>query len=214
VVVNVVLLGVGMAWLAINSTLNVAVQTTVPGWVQARALGVYLLVSQGGLAGGSAVWGLVADQFGASAALLASAVLLVLGLAATRRWSLRTGEDLDLTPSQHWPEPELAIEPTAEDGPVLVTVEYRVAPEQQPAFHQAMAEVQLIRRRDGAMRWGLFRDASNPERFLETFVVASWAEHLRQHARVTVADRDVEERARAFQMPGSAPIVSHFIASR
>jgi MFS family permease len=61
VALNAVLLIVGMGWLTINSFLNVSAQTNAPTWVQARAVGVYLLVSQGGLAGGSAVWGLVAD---------------------------------------------------------------------------------------------------------------------------------------------------------
>jgi MFS family permease len=211
---DVALLAVGVAWLTINSFLNVAAQTIAPAWVQARALGVYLLVSQGGLAGGSAAWGLVAERFGERSALLAAAAVLALGVAAARRWPLRTGEELDLRPSQHWPEPELALEPAADDGPVLVTVEYRVAEPQQAAFCEAMAAIQIIRRRDGATRWGLFRDAADPERFLETFVVASWAEHLRQHERVTVADRDVEQQALAFQQLGTTPIVSHFIAAR
>ncbi len=210
---NVMLLTVGVAWLTITSFLNVTAQTTAPAWVQARALGVYLLVFQGSLAGGSAVWGLVADHFGEQTALVAAAVLLLAGVAAARRWPLRTNEELDLRPSQHWPEPELAFELAAEDGPVLITVDYRVEAPQQAAFCQAMQAVQTIRRRDGALRWELFRDAADPERFLETFVVASWAEHLRQHERVTFADQVLEERALALQRPGSTPIVTHFIAA-
>jgi MFS family permease len=209
-----VLMAAGVGWLTVNSFLNVSAQTTTPAWVQARALGVYLLVSQGGLAGGSAAWGLVAERYGEQTALLAAAALLLLGAAAALRWPLRTGEHLDLRPSQHWPEPELALDLAASDGPVLVTVEYRVALANQAAFYQAMAAVEIIRRRDGARRWRLFRDAADPERLLETFLVASWAEHLRQHERVTIADRDLEEHALAFQQPGITPIVSHFIATR
>jgi len=149
-----------------------------------------------------------------SAVALAAALVLLVGMAAARRWPLRTGEGLDLRPSQHWREPVLALEPTAEDGPVLVTVEYRVAAPQQAAFCEAMAAVQLIRLRDGATRWEIFRDIADLERFLETFVVDSWAEHLRQHERVTVADRDIEQQALAFQKPGSTPIVAHLIATR
>jgi hypothetical protein len=77
-----------------------------------------------------------------------------------------------------------------------------------------MAALQLARRRDGARRWELFRDAEDPDRFLETFVVGSWDEHMRQHERVTIADRALEQRALALQRPGTAPVVSHFIASR
>jgi quinol monooxygenase YgiN len=131
-----------------------------------------------------------------------------------RRWPLRADAELDLRPSQHWPEPKLVLEAAAADGAVLVTVEYRVAAPQQAAFRQAMAAVGTIRRRDGAIRWQLFRDAADPERFLETFIVASWEEHLRQHERVTVADRAIEEQALAFQQAGTTPIVSHFIATR
>jgi MFS family permease len=214
IAINVVLLVVGVGWLTINSFLNVAAQTTAPAWVQARAMGVYLLVSPGGLAGGSAVWGLVADYFGERVSLLAAAAVLAVGVATARRWPLRTGEDLDLRPSQHWPEPELAHEPAADDGPVLITVEYYVAEAQQAEFCEAMEFVQLIRRRDGATRWRLFRDAADTERLLETFVVDSWAEHLRQHERVTVADRDLEERAQAFQKPGTTPVVKHYIATK
>ncbi len=213
VIINLMLVAVGVGWLTIASSLNVAAQTTVPHWVQARALGVYLLVFQGGLAGGSALWGVVAGQVGESTTLLAAAAVLVLGLLTMLRWRLVTGEEMDLSPSQHWPEPELALEPDPDDGPVLVTVEYRVQTEQQAAFCQAMTDVQTIRLRDGATQWGLFRDAGTPDRFLETFLVSSWAEHLRQHERVTVADQEVELRAQALQQPGTVPIVSHLIAS-
>ena len=213
-VLNAALVGVGVAWLTITSLMNITAQTTTPMWVQARALGIYLLVFQGGLAGGSAFWGFVAGRFGEQRALLAAAAtLMVAGVATARRWPLRTGEDLDLSPSKHWPEPTLAIKLAGADGPVLVTVEYRVAEAQQAAFYQVMAAIQLVRRRDGATRWGLFRDAAEPERFLETFVVRSWAEHMRQHERVTVADREVEQRALALQQPGTTPIVAHFIAT-
>ena len=214
VALNLVLMVAGVGWLTINSFLNVAAQTTTPGWVQARVLGVYLLVSQGGLAGGSAVWGLVAERFDEQTALLAAAALLVLGLATALRWPLHSGEELDLRPSQHWPDPELALALGASDGPVLVTVEYRVELPNQAAFYQAMSALEIIRRRDGARRWGLFRDAADLERLLETFVVGSWAEHMRQHERVTVTDRAVEERALALQKPGTTPVVAHLIATR
>jgi hypothetical protein len=209
---NLVLMASGVGWLAINSFLNVSAQTTTPAWVQARALGVYLLVSQGGLAGGSAVWGLVAERYDERTALLAAAAVLVLGLLTVRRWPLRSGEDLDLNPSQHWPNPALAHVVGPSDGPVLITVEYRVELPNQAAFYQAMSALEIIRRRDGARRWGLFRDAADPERLLETFVVASWAEHMRQHDRVTVMDRAAEEHAQSFQKPGTSPVVAHLIA--
>lgn len=213
VLLNTALVGVGIAWLTINSSFNVTVQTTAPPWVQARALGVYLLVFQGSFAAGSAAWGVVADQWGERTALVAATIAMVLGVPIARRWPLRTGEEIDLSPSQHWPTPALAWEPDPEAGPVVVTIEYRVAEPQQAAFVQAMHDVQILRLRDGASRWDLFRDAAQPERFLETFEVVSWAEHLRQHERVTIADRAVQEQALALQQPGTMPVVSHLIAT-
>ena len=213
VALNLVLVLAGVAWLSVNSFLNVAAQTLAPAWVKARALGIYLLVSQGGLAAGSATWGLVAEQAGAPVALTAAGVVLIAGLLTIRRWPLESDEGLDLRPSGHWPAPKLEQEPAASDGPVLVTLDYRVALSNQEAFREIMEKIELIRRRDGATRWGLFRDATDPERFLETFIVASWAEHVRQHERITVTDRAVEEQALALQIPGTSMVANLFIAA-
>jgi hypothetical protein len=86
----------------------------------------------------------------------------------------------------------------ADDGPILVTIEYYVQPEKVPAFIKAIYNYRRIRRRDGAYRWGIFRDLENADRYLETFLVDSWAEHLRQHERSTRADRAVEERLHSY----------------
>ena len=94
-----------------------------------------------------------------------------------------------------------------------MTVEYRIDPERAKEFARAIRSVARARRRDGAIRWGLFHDTVDPARYLETFVLESWAEHLRQHERVTVADRGEEEYARSFHLGREAPMVSHFIAA-
>jgi MFS family permease len=204
----------GMAWLAIMSSLSVAVQTASPAWVRARALGIYLLVFQGLMAAGSFGWGALAEQFGNETALSVAALALVCGLAATWRWPLHVVQRLDLSPSQHWPDPMLAIIPEPEDGPVLITVEYRVPAERASDFLEAMDAMRSFRRREGAVRWDLFRDLADPDRYLETFLVVSWAEHLRQHARVTVADQAIEARAFAFLQEGIEPVAAHLIAAR
>ena len=98
-----------------------------------------------------------------------------------------------------------------ERGPVLVMVEYRVGLEKRDEFTRVMEELRIVRRRDGALRWGLFHDPSEVDRFLETFVIASWAEHLRQHERATMADRAIEERVRA--LANRPPSVRHLIAA-
>jgi quinol monooxygenase YgiN len=112
-----------------------------------------------------------------------------------------------------WPEPETYGEVEPDRGPVLITVEYRVAPEHGAAFAAAAQQLRRIRRRDGAISWGLFHDAAEPERYVESFVVESWVEHMRQHQRATVADREVTERVRSFHMGPEPPRVSHLIAA-
>ena len=96
---------------------------------------------------------------------------------------------------------------------MLVTVEYSIDPVTAREFARAMQLMRRIRRRDGAIRWGLFEDAATPGRYIETFVVESWAEHLRQHERVTVSDREIEARAFAFHLGEDPPKVTHWIAS-
>ena len=201
----------GAAWLVMLSTFNVAIQIAVPAWVRARVLAVYMLVVAGSLSSGSAGWGAVATHQGLKAALLYSAGGLVLGLLALLRYPIKIDEESDLTPSLHWPEPHLELEPRPEQGPVLVTVEYRIDPEQSKPFAQAMRALSHIRRRDGAIRWGLFQDTSSPGRFLETFIVETWMEHLRQHARITKADRALEEQAFSFHIGGGLPRVDHYL---
>jgi MFS family permease len=201
----------GAAWLVIVSLFNVAIQIAVPGWVRARVLAVYMLVFAGGLSAGSAAWGAVATHQGLKAALLYSAGGLLLGLLAAIRYRVILDEESDLTPSLHWPEPHLILEPRPEHGPVLITVEYLIDPRRSGQFTQAMRALSVIRRRDGAIRWGLFQDTANPARFLETFIVETWIEHRRQHERMTVADRAMEEQAFSFHTGADRPRVHHLI---
>jgi hypothetical protein len=135
-------------------------------------------------------------------------------VAATRRWPLRQAQRLDLTPSGHWPDPERALIPEPEDGPVLITVEYRVPAARASEFSAVMEAMRRFRRREGAVRWDLFRDLGDPDRYLETFVVPSWGEHLRQHTRVTADDQALEARRDALLQPGVAPVAAHLIGTR
>jgi MFS family permease len=210
---GVVLVGAGMAWLAVMSSINVAAQTAVSGWVRARALAVSLLVIQGSMAGGALLWGGLADRIGVPNVLLLAAGGLVGGLAVVSRFPLAASEGLDLSPAEPIPAPALAGNLAPNDGPVLVTVEYRIDPARAEEFVEAIRRMARIRRRDGAQLWGVFRDAVDPARWLETFTVESWAEHLRQHERVTVSDRELQAVARSFHVGPTRPAVTHYIAA-
>jgi len=209
VLVLLVLAGVG--WVTILGVLMGSAQTILPSWVGARGMALFLIVFHGAQAGGAVLWGAVADGTGTDVAFLIVAGGLALGLVAVPRYRVRSGEDLDLSPSRHWAEPQLALDRDPGAAPVLVTVDYRVPPENHSSFSEAMQAVGRVRRRSGATRWSLFQDAADPDHFVETFTVPSWEEHLRQHERVTVADRRFEDRARALLEDGEAPRVTHLL---
>ena len=212
--VTLLMLAGGIGWMCTNSTLSTAAQTSLPAWVRARALAVYLLVFQGAMAVGSVIWGEIASRLGLRTTLAIAAVTLLAAAAATVRLKLVSFPGIDMTPSYHWPEPPPLTGIHHEHGPVLVTVEYLIDPLRGKEFAHAMKAVRRIRRRDGAIRWGLYEDAAAPGRYLETFVVESWAEHLRQHERVTVSDREMEELAQAFHQGPAPPKITHLIAAQ
>jgi hypothetical protein len=208
--VALALLPAGLAWISVLSTLNAAVQTRLPGWVRARGLAVYLLVFQGGQALAAPLWGAVADWIGLSACLLIAGAVMLLSAASVRRWPLHDAEGINPSPSDHWPAPPLVFEPGEADGPVLVSIVYRVPAGNRAEFTDRMHRVALSRRRTGALTWGLYQDGNDPQRFVETYLVASWAEHRAQHhVRLTDTDRRHEERARELLAPGTVPEVTH-----
>lgn len=207
----VILLAMGAAWIVALTTLNATAQAILPNWVRGRALAVYLTVFNGAMAGGSLGWGFIAQEIGLSATLLASATGLVIVGLIVHRIALPRGE-ADLAPSNHWPEPLLA-EPVAGDrGPVLILIEYRIDKADRPAFLKVLERLSHARRRDGAYGWGVMEDAADPDLMTEWFMVESWAEHLRQHRRVSHADADVQQEVRRFHRLETAPVVRHLLA--
>jgi predicted MFS family arabinose efflux permease len=202
----------GMSWIAVMSAINVSAQVALPGWVRGRGLSIFSTVMFGGLTLGSALWGQVAALTSLPTAHFLAATGALLAIPPLWRWKLQTGAGFDFTPSMHWPQPTVAHDIEAERGPVLVTVEYHIAPADRGAFVDAILQLAQERRRNGAFEWGLFEDAALEGRFVETFMLDSWMEHLRQHERVTQADRARQEAVNGFQMEG-APKVTHLIAA-
>jgi hypothetical protein len=209
--VAVTLLFTGACWLMVLSSLNTSAQRVAPGWVRARTLAVFQLVMQGGLALGSLTWGLVTGAVNVELALTIAAAGLVVGVALARRWPLAGSERSDLSPAGAWSDPNVDIEPQPDDGPVLITVEYEVQPDDAERFVAAMQELARIRRRDGAYQWGLYADLERPAAYLETFVVDSWSEHLRQHERLTVADLEITKLTKSFHRGERPPQVRHML---
>src|SRR5580698_3908036 len=200
----------GAAWVVFISLINALVQNLAPDWVRARVLAIFILVYQGSFSLGTAVWGAVAQRSGVGTALV-YAGMGTIATAAIALFAQLPDSTADLSPWNHWRMPVVIGEVGAnvEKGPVLVTIEYAVIPKRTAEFVDAMHEYGRIRRRDGAYRWGTFRDTEVADRYLEIFLVNSWAEHLRQHERQTQADRDLEGRITSCL--SGEPMVRHLI---
>jgi MFS family permease len=202
----------GAAWIGVQSTLNAAAQALLPEWIRARALAYFQLVFMGGQTVGAIGWGATAGLAGLRVAfVIPGCALLLVAVLTTRTLRLpRTSLDLSRTP--FWPEPAAGPDSDSGAGPVLVEVQWRVPEANADAFLDAMGKVSRSRKRTGATLWGLFRDVSEPSLYVETFTVATWHEHLRQHLeRGTVWDQELQSAARALTLDGAEPVVRHLI---
>jgi MFS family permease len=202
----------GLSWIAVLATINVSAQMGLPAWVRGRGLALFVTAMFGAMSLGSVAWGQLAAHIGLSASHLIAAAGLVIALIALRRWKLQTGAGVDLNPSMHWPAPVLSQNIDSDRGPVLVTIEYRIDPNDRAEFLDALFALSDQRRRDGAFEWGVFEDVAEPGKFVETFLIASWIEHLRQHERVTHEGQDLQERVQAFHKAPTSPVVAHLVA--
>ena len=210
----VAMLATGVAWISILSALQVTAQMTLPEWVRARGLASFFVVFMAGMALGSILWGQVATGIGIPAALTIAALGMVAAIGLTWRFKLGQHQVLDFRPTLDWPAPVLAETPEPDSGPVMVTIEYRVQPAKRTEFVAAMQAVREMRRRNGAYFWELFHDSADTARFVECFMDESWLEHLRQHERASVSDREIRERAKRFMVEGESTISQHWLADR
>ncbi|TMG86370.1 MAG: MFS transporter, partial [Betaproteobacteria bacterium] len=204
----------GVAWISILSALQVSAQTALPSWVRARGLSAFVMVFMAGMAIGAVAWGQVATRIGIPDALSLAGLGVAASILLVLKFKLGDREAPDLTPSMHWAPPVLAEEPEPDSGPVMVSIEYLVDPAKREAFVAAMQPLGEVRRRNGAVFWQLFHDTANPTRYFECFMDESWLEHLRQHERVSAADRAVQDHAKSFLLPGTTTRSSHWLADR
>jgi predicted MFS family arabinose efflux permease len=205
------LLLAGAGWVSAFATFNVAVQLATPRWVVARALSLYQMAAFAGIAGGSWLFGVVAEHEGLLIALLAAAVVL-LGCTAFGAWRpLAQTEHLDLDPLRPWQEPKTAVPVDHRTGPVVITIEYVIRQDDQLRFLAAMSERRRIRRRDGARNWRLLRDLSDPELWIERYETPTWLDYTRLNSRITRDDAVIPESLRALHRGADAPRVRRMI---
>lgn len=205
----------GAAWMSVMSTFNTATQTSVPPWVRARAVAMHTLASLGAFALGSAFWGALSDIAGLAAALCTAATCMAAGPLLARRFPLRMGDAREVTPATpSLQDLFLGKEPDPGDGPIAVEMAYRIDPHSAQDFLSAISQLRATRRRDGATFWRVYRDLADPNRYLERFIVTSWADYLHQRARATMADHELESHVRAFLLAGEIVTMHHYIAER
>ena len=202
----------GIAWLTAANTISVAAQLSLPDWVRARAMSTFQMAIMGGGAVGAAVWGKVASlaslQVGITAAALTGTLLLWL----TRHLELghTPAEDLQPHSPRKIPIPGWAVDPR--DGPVMTTIEYRIDPAKADEFRLVMRETGRRRLSRGALSWELFRDTSDPGRFVEYMIDESWIEHVRHFDRLTYSDELLRDRRLSFHIDKGGPVVTRAIA--
>ena len=201
----------GAAWISVVSTLQVSAQLSLPAWVRARGLAVYIASFMGSMALGSATWGRLASATDTTTALTTASVFCVVAGLMASRWRLADHAGIDSSIAPSATEPTLTPD-QAHDGPVMVNIEYRIDPVDRTKFEAAMRDVRRMRLRVGASAWGLYRDTGDDLRYIESFIDPTWLDHLRRAERVTVEDLAFKRGAETFHQGEDPPKVSHFIA--
>jgi MFS family permease len=204
----------GAAWMAVMSTFNTATQTSAPPWVRSRAAAMHTLSALGSFALGSAFWGAISGVVSLPVVLSVAAVCMAGGVLLSRPFPLRMGAASDVTQATPWEDLFIVSEPAPEAGPVAVEIGYRIHEQDAAAFLDAVSQLRGPRRRDGATFWRIYRDLSDAQRYVERFIVTSWADYLHQRARGTLADQELEAQVRTFVLPGEPVTMQHYIAER
>jgi hypothetical protein len=206
-------LGFGMSWILVLATVNISAQQSLPEWVRARGLAVFLMVFFGSMSLGAAFWGWLAGETSIETAMLSAAMGGIGFIGFSYRAVLQQGRDLDFTPSHHWREPVPHHEVRHDAGPVMIQVAYEVAPEDHEAFLKAIVRIRSSRQRGGAYNWGVYEDTERQGVFIEHFMEESWAGHMRHHEQVPQADKPLQEAVTAFHKGPNPPRVWHLLAT-
>ena len=204
----------GISWTVSASELWIACQRAVPDWARGRMTALNIMASQAGVALGGILWGWSATALGLSQSLLGGAILLAASLVLAIPLSINFAQSLNLDPApldtrfHNFP-----LAPKPDDGPVTIVLEYIIRPEDREEFLALQDQIRLIMLRNGATFFHVDESLENPGTFRVEQLVSSWAEHLRQHARVTKAESEILQRAwemdvRHFGTPGRSRITT------
>jgi MFS family permease len=205
------LLFAGGGWVVALSTFNVSVQLAAPRWVVGRAMALYQMFAFGGMAAGSWLFGLVAEHHGIMIALSTAAAMQAGGLLVALRFPLPQAGGGELDQPRIWTEPHTAVPVEHRSGPIVVTIDYRIAPSDVVEFLRAMSERRRIRIRDGARHWTLLRDLGDSTLWIERYHVPTWLEYVRLNQRRTQEDAANSARILALHQGQEPPRVHRMI---
>jgi MFS family permease len=205
-----VLMVAGACWVWSTVAFIIAARQVTPEWVQTRSLSLFYVVLQGPFVLGGLGFGVIDTFLPLRETLLIAAVAFIPGILLVPRFRLPT---VDRSSLQLVGSPSLVIgeHVRPDDGPVLILVEYHLDGEDVDDFLAVMADLRIVRRRLGGTRWGVFQDVTTHGKFIETFLVPSWQGYLLQRAHYTKADKEVEDRASAFDQRPGGPKVTRLV---
>jgi Transmembrane secretion effector len=204
----------GVAWAMAGSEIWVAGQRVMPGWVRGRMNSFQIVLGQGSIAIGAIIWGTGVAHAGLDLTFAAAAVVALAGLALGLCFSINfaTEASVDAAPLNHLRH--FPVVPEDDDGPIRITIEYAIASEDREQFRILMQEVQATFRRNGAFQCRLDESLEQPGLFCLEYLVSTWAEHLRQHMRMTVDETRIFKRAWDLHAEDSEPIARHFLSTQ
>ncbi|NGO55197.1 MFS transporter [Allomesorhizobium camelthorni] len=182
----------GAGWLVTWTGIDVSVQLASPRWVVGRTLSIYYALSAGGMAAGSWIWGLLAQNYSLTSALEGAAGALLLVAAAGIVLPIRPWEEKDQE-SSDFRAPELALDLKPRSGPIVAKVDYSISEKNMDAFLGCMRAKRHALSRAGARNWTLQRNLQTPSLWTETFRTPTWMDFLRLNHRLTAADQETYE---------------------
>jgi len=201
----------GISWTISASELWIAGQRAMPDWARGRMNAVHMVASQGGVALGGILWGWSATTLGLGTTLIGGAVLLTASLVLAIPLSINFAHSLNLDPEPLESAHNFPLAPKPDDGPVTVTVECVIRPDDREEFLSLIEQLRLVFLRTGALLYRVDESLEHPGTFRTEMLVASWAEHVRQHSRTTKAEAEIAARAWALHAGEDEPIVRHYM---
>ena len=203
----------GGFWILTANSLSIAAQLTLPSWIRARGMSIFQMSLMGGSAIGAAIWGKLTTHTSVTVSVICGSVFGIIAVLLTKHLKLEGGSEEDMTPVcpiEH-PTPDRNI--ALDAGPVMISLEYKINPQNIHEFKEVMIRSRDARLRQGAMSWSLFEDAEKEGMMVENFVFETWADYLRRFDRFTTNDLNLQEERFKFHEGVKTPKIIRRIAS-